>query len=67
VDTDGRNAFERWYYSLDENVPARVLSALDRLRLGSLPAKSVGGGVSEIRLHFGLAIGCTSGRMLRTW
>jgi putative addiction module killer protein len=54
VDRQGRNRFEKWFNSLAETPRARVTVALDRLERGSEPpAKSVGEGVSELRLDFG--------------
>lgn len=47
--------FGRWISSLrDHQSRARILKRVDRLHLGHLgDAKSVGGGVSELRLDFG--------------
>lgn len=54
VDGRGRRPFRRWYDGLDPAAAYRVERALDRIAAGN-PAnlKSVGGGVSECRLHFG--------------
>jgi len=53
VDLEGRNAFNRWYQSLESNTRSRVVTALNRLRHNSLAMKGVGGGILELRLHFG--------------
>jgi putative addiction module killer protein len=48
-------AFEKWLRGLkDQRGRAKVLSRIDRLRLGNPgDVKSVGGGVSEMRIDFG--------------
>lgn len=54
VDSRGRVPFRRWYAGLDPAAAYRVESALFRIADGNLSnLKSVGGGVSECRLHFG--------------
>jgi putative addiction module killer protein len=54
IDRLGRNLFERWFDRLDDSTQARVTVALDRLERGnSSAAKSVGAGVSELRMDFG--------------
>ena len=54
IDRAGRNPFERWFDDLDELTQARITVALDRLeRNNTSAAKSVGSGVSELRLDFG--------------
>lgn len=47
--------FERWFTGLrDRNAVARIKSRIDRLQLGLLgDAKSVGEGVSEMRIDYG--------------
>lgn len=47
--------FERWHKSLrDSRAVARVTTAVERLQLGLIgDFKSVGGGVSEIRISYG--------------
>ncbi len=48
-------AFERWFTGLpDRRARARIISRIDRLQLGLLgDVKSVGEGVSEMRIHYG--------------
>ncbi|MGB8259696.1 MAG: type II toxin-antitoxin system RelE/ParE family toxin [Terracidiphilus sp.] len=54
VDRSGRNPFERWFVNLDDITQSRVTISLDRLERGNVSAaKSVGGGVNELRLDFG--------------
>lgn len=52
---DGRRPFDEWLDRLRDRVTlARIASRLNRVALGNLgDAKSVGGGVSELRLAFG--------------
>jgi putative addiction module killer protein len=47
--------FERWFTGLrDRNAIARIKSRIDRLQLGLLgDARSVGEGVSEMRIDYG--------------
>ena len=47
--------FERWFTGLrDRNAVARIKSRIDRLQLGLLgDARSVGEGVSEMRIDYG--------------
>ena len=55
LETDeGAAPFEDWYFSLrDKTTRIRIRTRLDRLRLGNFgDVKSVGQGVSELRLHF---------------
>lgn len=50
----GRNAFERWFEKLDEDIQARVTVYLDRLERGNTGAvKAIGGMLQELRLDFG--------------
>ncbi len=51
----GRVPFEDWFSKLrDSSVKARILTRIDRLRFGNFgDCKSVGGGVFELRIHFG--------------
>ena len=54
TDRSGRNHFARWFDKLNGEVQARVTIAVERVRTGNLAgAKAAGGGVSELRLHFG--------------
>jgi putative addiction module killer protein len=54
LDPDGRNPFERWLSSLDDIALDRVTRALRRLSFGNTSnVKSVGGGISELRIDFG--------------
>jgi putative addiction module killer protein len=53
--SDGRRPFDEWLDGLrDKSTIARIASRLNRVALGNMgDAKSVGGGVSELRLAFG--------------
>src|SRR2546422_648060 len=55
VAPDGRWPFQEWIDSLkDQEAQGRVLARLERVRLGLLgDCKSVGGGVSELRIDTG--------------
>jgi len=54
VDRLGRNPFRRWRNDLDDAAAARVTIALDRLLQGNVShVKSVGLGVSELKIDFG--------------
>ena len=54
VDELGRSRFRRWVNDLDESTRARVLIGIGRLENENLSGvKSVGAGVSELRLNFG--------------
>jgi putative addiction module killer protein len=52
---DGRLPFDEWLRELrDQNVIARVLARIGRVRLGNLgDCKPVGEGVSELRVDYG--------------
>jgi putative addiction module killer protein len=54
IDHLGRNPFRRWFEKLDANTKVRIAASIARVSDGNLSAgKSVGGGVSELRLDFG--------------
>ena len=52
---EGKCPFREWFLSLkDATVRAKIRSRLDRILLGSFgDCKSIGGGVFELRFHFG--------------
>ncbi len=52
---DGKIPFKEWLLGLkDLQTRARIRTRLDRLRLGNFgDSKSVGGGIFELRFHFG--------------
>lgn len=52
---DGRSPFEEWIENIkDKQIRARVFSRIDRLRFGNFgDCRSVGGGVYELRMHYG--------------
>lgn len=53
--TDGRNPFREWLEALkDREARARVRVRINRIRLGNFgDSKSVGGGISELRIPYG--------------
>jgi len=54
TDRLGRNPFRRWFEKLNGEAQARITVAVERVTSGNLAgAKSVGAGVSEVRLDFG--------------
>lgn len=55
VSPNGKSSFEHWMRSLrDKQTKARILTRIDRVRLGNLgDCETVGAGVFELRLHFG--------------
>lgn len=54
VDARGRSPYRDWLVKLDAATVARVIAAVLRVEQGNLSvAKSVGAGVSELRLEFG--------------
>ena len=55
ITADGKSPFREWLASLDIAVKARIQARILRFELGNLgDLKSVGGGVWEARLVFGL-------------
>ena len=53
-DRRGRNLFRRWRDDLDDIAAAKVAIALDRLLQGNVSnVKSIGAGVSELKIDFG--------------
>lgn len=51
---DGRIPIEEWLNSLDRATRARVRARIDRIEDGNFgDVEPVGGGVSELRMHFG--------------
>jgi putative addiction module killer protein len=52
---NGKAPFEQWLHALrDKQTRARILTRIDRVRLGNLgDCESVGAGVYELRIHFG--------------
>ena len=54
VDAKGRSPYRDWLIKLDAATIARVIAAVLRMEGGNFStAKSVGSGVSELRLDFG--------------
>ena len=55
VTPDGKNPFRKWLRALrDVRARAKIRVRLNRVRLGNFgDAKSVGGGVSELRIPYG--------------
>lgn len=54
LDCDGRSPFGAWFDALEATAAARVTVASARAGQGNLSnAKSVGAGVSELRIDFG--------------
>lgn len=51
---DEKSPFKEWFRKLDSVTAARVDRYLQRMEEGNLgDSKAVGGGVSELRMHFG--------------
>ncbi len=54
LDLDGESPFEDWFIALDVRAGAKVTTALIRLEQGNISnVKSVGAGVSEIKIDWG--------------
>ena len=54
VDELGRSRYDQWLEVLEATTRVRVLRALTRLELGNFSnVKSVGSGVSELKIDFG--------------
>ena len=54
LDESGDSAFGRWFRRIGPTAAAKVTTALDKMERGLMgDVKSVGGGVSEQRIHFG--------------
>jgi len=63
VDRSGAIPFRDWLVQLDVQARARVVTSLLRLELGNFSqTKSVGAGVSELRLDFGPGLRIYFGR-----
>ena len=55
LDRDGRSPDADWFDRLNKEAAVKVAAALARIQQGNLSnAKSVGSGVYEYRIHFGL-------------
>jgi putative addiction module killer protein len=54
VDELGRSRYEQWLATLEDTTRVRILRVLTRLEHGNLSnVKSVGSGVSELKIDFG--------------
>ena len=54
LDEDGRSEFGAWFDKLDSQAALKVTTYLARLETGNTSQlKSLGGGVSECRIHWG--------------
>ncbi len=54
LDEKGRSPFENWFNRINAQAAAKVTTALVRLESGNTSnAKSVGGGVYELKIDFG--------------
>lgn len=54
LDEAGRNPFRKWFAGVDDPAATRISIALNRLSNGNFSnVKSVGGGVSELKIDFG--------------
>lgn len=65
---NGREPFTEWFHTIqDTRTQTRIRERLDRLEKGNLgDCASVGGGVFELRLHFGPGYRIYFGEMDRT-
>jgi len=54
----GQCPFDNWFEGIRErNTRAKILTRLDRLRVGNYgDCKSLGNGISELRIHYGPGI-----------
>jgi len=63
VDTTGRSPFTKWLRALNVQAAAKVATALERIAAGNLSnVKTVGSGVLEYRVEFGLGYRIYFGR-----
>ena len=54
VSEDGTDSFDAWFRTQSPQVRARIQTRIDRMELGNFgDYKSVGAGVSELRIAFG--------------
>lgn len=53
IDANGRNPYRNWVADLEPATRARIIAVVLRMEQGNFSAKSVGSGVSELRLDFG--------------
>lgn len=55
VAQNGKVPYEDWFKKLkDKRAKAQIINRVDRLRLGNFgDCRSIGGGVYELRIHFG--------------
>lgn len=50
----GHSPFTDWFMALDHTAAGKVKTALDRLRAGNdSNVKGLGGGIAELKIHFG--------------
>jgi putative addiction module killer protein len=54
LDAEGRSSYRRWFAGLDGVAAAKVEASIYRLGQGNIShVRSVGGGVSELKIDFG--------------
>ena len=54
IGEDGKDRFDAWFRRLSPKARARIQTRIDRVEIGNFrDHKSVGQGVSELRIHFG--------------